>query len=124
MKQLDTTHVEYAAYFAHEINRAYCRSIGDNSQLSWEDAPEWQRNSAIDGVKFTLNDPESTPADSHANWYALKEREGWKYGPVKDPDKKEHPCFVPYDMLSVEQKTKDYLFQTVVRVIFGLPLLS
>jgi len=26
------------AKVCHEANRAYCESIGDNSQLSWEDA--------------------------------------------------------------------------------------
>lgn len=26
------------AKMAHEVNRAYCQSIGDNSQLPWEDA--------------------------------------------------------------------------------------
>ena len=31
------------AMVAHETNRAYCESIGDNSQPKWEDAPEWQK---------------------------------------------------------------------------------
>lgn len=39
---------------------------------------------------------------------------GWKYGPVKDPERKEHPCFVPYDGLPPEQRAKDYLFRAVV----------
>jgi hypothetical protein len=41
--------------------------------------------------------------------------DGWKYGPVKDPEKKEHPCFVPYDRLPTEQKAKDYIFGAVVK---------
>jgi hypothetical protein len=36
---------------------------------------------------------------------------------VKNPDAKEHPCFVPYDELPAEQRTKDYLFQAVVRAL-------
>lgn len=28
------------AQIAHEINKAYCESIGDTSQPSWEEAPE------------------------------------------------------------------------------------
>lgn len=31
------------AHVAHEVNRAYCQSLGDNSQPTWEDAPHWQR---------------------------------------------------------------------------------
>ena len=32
-------------------NRAYCQMIGDNSQSTWEDAPEWQKQSARKGVR-------------------------------------------------------------------------
>ena len=101
----------------HEVNRAYCNSIGDTSQPAWEDAPDWQRRSAIAGVEFTLANPDAKPSASHESWLAEKERDGWKYGPVKDPKKKEHPCFVPYDQLPAEQKSKDYLFQAVVRAL-------
>jgi hypothetical protein len=43
-----------------------------------------------------------------------KKAAGWIYGPVKDPEKKEHPCIVPYDQLPIEQRTKDYLFKAIV----------
>ena len=39
------------AKVAHEINLAYCESIGDNSQPTWELAPDWQKSSAINGVQ-------------------------------------------------------------------------
>lgn len=101
------------AQVAHEINKAYCESIGDMSQPSWEDAPDWQRASAIHGVDFHLNNPDATPSASHESWFKQKEQDGWKYGPIKDADKKEHPCFVPYDQLPTEQKSKDYLFRQI-----------
>jgi hypothetical protein len=66
-------------------------------------------------VKYTRENPAAAPSDSHNNWLAEKTANGWGYGPVKDPEKKEHPCFVAYDELPVEQRTKDYLFQAVVR---------
>ena len=105
---------EAIARVAHEINRAYCAAIGDNSQPSWEDAPDWQKNSAVAGVEFHLANPSAWPDHSHQSWLAVKEAEGWTYGPVKDAVRKEHPCFVPYDALPVEQKAKDYLFRAVV----------
>lgn len=102
------------AKVAHEINKAYCESIGDNSQPSWDEAPEWQRSSAINGVNFHLADPSASPSASHESWLKQKTEEGWKYGPTKNPETKEHPCFVPYDELPVSQRSKDFLFKQIV----------
>lgn len=98
---------------AHEANRAYCIAIGDNSQPSWDDAPGWQRSSAINGVAGALAG--ATPEQSHESWLAEKRATGWKYGPIKNPDTKEHPCFVPYADLPPSQRAKDDLFLAVVR---------
>jgi len=87
--------VESIAKVCHEANRAYCQSIGDMSQPAWEDAPEWQRASAIKGVEFARDNPSAPPSASHDSWLEEKRATGWKFGPVKDPEKKEHPCFVP-----------------------------
>ena len=103
----------------HNANRAYCEAIGDDSQVLWGQAPQWQKDSAIAGVRYHLDNPQSTPSDSHASWFAEKEKDGWSYGPVKDVDKKEHPCFVPYDELPVEQKAKDYIFTSIVKSYIG-----
>ena len=111
---------EQIARVTHEANRAYCRSIGDNSQPAWDDAPEWQRQSAINGVLFAFRNPAAPPSASHDSWLEEKRATGWKYGPVKDPEKKEHPCFVPYDELPLDQRLKDHLFQAVAKaLIFG-----
>lgn len=109
------------ARVAHEINRAYCDSLGDHSQPAWEDAPEWQRNSAIDGVNFHIANPAASPSASHDNWLADKRKDGWRYGTVKNPTAKEHPCFVPYDELPQEQRSKDYLFRAVVHSLIPHP---
>lgn len=102
------------AKIAHELNKAYCESIGDNSQPDWEDAPDWQKKSAINGVEFHLNNPNATPSASHESWLKQKTEEGWKYGKVKNPEMKEHPCFVPYSELPTEQKAKDYIFRQTI----------
>jgi len=102
------------AQVCHEANRAYCRAIGDDSQVPWEEAPGWQRDSAVSGVEFALDHPEATPSDSHEAWLAEKRADGWAWGNVKDPDTKRHPCFLPYDQLPIEQRLKDALFLAVV----------
>lgn len=103
------------ARFAHEVNRLYCALLGDNSQVPWEEAPEWQRYSAVLGVKNIEDNPLATPVDSHDCWLKQKVEEGWVYGPVKDPEAKTHPCMVRYEDLPAAQQTKDHLFITVVK---------
>jgi hypothetical protein len=115
-QQGGTMTTEQIAKVCHEANRAYCETLGDLSQPRWEDAPEWQRTSAIKGVEAARN-PLAKPSDSHDSWLAEKRSTGWKYGPVKDPAKKEHPCFVPYEELPIDQKAKDALFLAVARAL-------
>lgn len=106
--------VEEIARVCHEVNRAYCKSMGDMSQPQWNLAPEWQRASAIAGVETHLANPDITPEKSHEAWLAMKYADGWKYGSQKDPYRKEHPCMLPYAQLPAEQRAKDYLFKAVV----------
>ena len=104
------------AQVCHEANRAYCLGIGDLTQPAWRLAPSWQRESAINGVAFHLKNPGTTPEQSHENWLAEKAATGWKYGDIKDPDKKEHPCFRPYAELPEDQRIKDSLFSLICEV--------
>ncbi len=108
------------ARIAHELNRVYCEEMGDSSQLPWEDAPGWQRDSALKGVEFHVENPGSDGSASHESWLREKEAAGWVYGPVKDEGKKEHPCMVGYLELPLEQRVKDHLFSGVVDALRGL----
>jgi hypothetical protein len=114
--------IEQTARVCHEANRAYCISIGDASQSTWDDAPEWQRSSAIKGVEFHVSHLDvgikPSPSASHESWLAEKREAGWKYGPVKDADKKEHPCCVPYNDLPISQRLKDYIFAGIVEAVW------
>ena len=114
--------VEDVAKVCHAANRMYCQTLGDMSQPEWDQAPEWQKKSAIQGVEFHLQTLQKgskpIPSQSHENWLKEKWEEGWKFGPVKDPEKKEHPCMLPYDALPVEQKLKDYIFCAIVEAFY------
>ena len=112
--------IEIIAKACHEANRGYCQAIGDNSQKSWEDSPEWQRSSAMNGVRFHLENPDAGPSHSHECWLEEKRATGWKFGHVKDEALKEHPCFVPYDELPTEQKAKGYIFRSIVHSLAHL----
>ncbi len=107
--------IEQIAEVCHEVNRAYCESLGDKSQPAWKDAPDWQKNSVISGVQLHLNNPVLTPEDSHNSWLAEKVANCWVYGKIKNPEKKTHPCIVRYGELPTDQKAKDYIFSQIVR---------
>ena len=109
-----------AARTAHEVNRLYCCALEDFSQPQWERAPKWQTDSAIHGVKAIIENPNHPPSASHDAWLSEKQAAGWKYGPVKDPDKKEHPCMVPYEDLPIDQRMKDTIFLAVVKGVLGI----
>jgi hypothetical protein len=115
--------IDACARAAHEANRAYCIALGDYTQPNWGNSPDWQRVSARRCVEGVLRG--NTPEQSHESWLAEKAETGWKYGSVKDPDKKEHPCFVPYGDLPAAQKAKDHIFVGVVRAMAaGLGLVA
>ena len=105
---------EQIARVCHEANRGYCEAIGDSTQKSWTEAEQWQRDSAMRGVQFAQENPNAPASAQHEAWLADKIKDGWKYGAVKDPAKKEHPCCVPYDELPKEQRVKDQLFKSIV----------
>lgn len=107
------------ARVCHAANAEYCRSIGDNSQPEWDMAPSWQQDSARMGVQAIIDNPDQTPKMSHDSWRAQKVAEGWKWGPKKDPEKKEHHCMVDYSELPIEQRVKDYIFLGVVKAMLA-----
>jgi len=111
---------ESIAKMCHELNRAYCEAIGDDSQMPWAEAEQRQRDSAVTGVAFVLANPDADNSASHDNWLAEKLATGWVYGPVKDTTAKTHPCCVPYEDLPVEQQVKDALFKNTVETVRGM----
>ena len=115
---LSDDQIEAIACACHEVNRAYCELIGDNSQVAWADCPEWQRTSARHGIMRVYN--KSTPEELHQSWCAEKVADGWVYGDVKDAEAKTHPCLVPYSELPSEQRTKDHLFQMTASALIAV----
>ena len=111
--------VEIIAAACHQVNKAYCEGLGDRSQKSWNEAPDWQKESARVGVIGVLMNGNG-PEQSHESWLKQKEADGWVYGPIKNEATKTHPCMLPYDQLPEVQKRKDWLFvgtvQTLARI--------
>lgn len=110
--------IEQIAMICHQLNKNYCEAIGDTSQPNWSEAPDWQKKSAIDGVRFFLASRcQATPEESHASWMKAKLEDGWIHSDVKDAEKKHHPCLVPYKDLPQAQRIKDKLFTQTVKAL-------
>jgi cytochrome c1 len=118
-----TLTVEDIAKACHEVNRAFCASFNDPVPPPWDEAPDWQKQSVIAGVQNVMdNDADKekyvSARDNHDKWMERKLRDGWTYGPIKDPEKKQHPDLLPFDSLPKEQQAKDRLFLATVRGLY------
>jgi len=111
--------VEQAARVCHEALRAYSQTLGDDSLLPWGEAPEWQKESSRDGVRFQFAQfaagIESSASSTHDEWLRQRRAAGWKHGQHKDQKTRENPSLVPYEDLPLEEKLKDYLFAAICR---------
>lgn len=131
------TRIEILAAACHSAWYAYTvLALGEEGER-WARAPAWQQRSIREGVRFwddyvdahtqaVARGPREEvyamlAAASHDNWMNLKQVEGWVYGEVKDPEKKTHPCMVPYAELPEAQRKKD---EVVLQAYFAVrPLL-
>lgn len=107
-------YLERIARVCHQANKAFCEANGDNSQKDWEVAEAWQRESAMKGVAFRINNPTAGHDAQHNSWMKEKVDTGWVYGEVKDAEAKTHPCILPFEQLPRFQQRKDALFCTIV----------
>lgn len=119
MSKLNQEEVTAIAKACHQANKAWCEVNGDNSQKDWEEAEQWQRDSAIMGVNFRLENPTAGQDAQHNAWSKDKLADGWVYGEEKDAEAKTHPCLVPFNELPEFQQKKDALFCAVVDSLIG-----
>jgi len=111
-----------AAIAGHQVNKEYCESIGDMSQVDFGDAPDWQGESAVQGVCYAISSDFPSPEAMHENWMKVKIADGWVFGEVKDATAKTHPCMVPYDLLPEAQRKKDDHFRATIMASLGVDM--
>jgi len=113
--------IEHIAQVCHAANRelqVIQVTLGtpgytpDTLSRPWMLVEEWEKESALLGVKAALEG--ATPKELHSKWAANKIWEGWVYGEVKDSVAKTHPCLVEYDKLPQSELIKDYVFAGIV----------
>lgn len=109
--------IERIGRICHEANRALCEAYGDSSQVPWAEAPDWQHESTFQGIEFLQNNLQAGDGDLHEAWRQHKMTQGWVWGAVKNPERLEHPCMVPFHELSPTQQAKDRLFRAIVKAL-------
>ena len=117
---MDTPVEEFAAEVAHEVNRVYCKHIGDPIPPTWDLEDPKIKKGTILGATNAINGV--TPEESHNGWMRVRINDGWKYGTTKDVMRKIHPDLVPYKELPESQKAKNSLFIAVVNAAFRAAL--
>ncbi|MBI5774408.1 MAG: hypothetical protein HZA89_11780 [Verrucomicrobia bacterium] len=71
-----------------------------------------------------LNLTELLAENTHEVWARERIAQGWKFGPARNDEAKEHPCLVPYKDLPESEKTfdRDAALETIKTVLsLGLP---
>ena len=66
----------------------------------------------IDTTDVQLNEEimslcEQMAKNTHEVWSAGRIEQGWSYGECRDDEKKQHPCLIPYEQLSEQEKDFD-----------------
>lgn len=106
------------ARVVHESNRAYNVFLDDPApDPPWDALPDWHRGMIISRVQAILGGWGA--AEIHLDWVETMTALGWSYGPVKDPDRKTHPCLRRWEELPVWQRRKDELAVQVVWSLCG-----
>jgi len=113
-KSTPSLEVIQIAFVCHQANKAWCEANDDTTQKDWHGAEGWQRQSAIKGVEFRLENPNAGHDAQHNAWLEEKVNDGWVYCEIKDAEAKTHPCIIEFDKLPDFQKKKDALFCAIV----------
>ncbi|MBW3540294.1 MAG: Ryanodine receptor Ryr [Planctomycetes bacterium] len=59
---------------------------------------------------------------NHDVWARQRLKDGWSFGPVRNDDRKEHPCLVPY--ADLPESEKDYDRKTALEALKAIVALG
>lgn len=102
------------AAICHNANKMLCEVVGDASFADWSGAQGWQIQRSVESVKFILDNPIAPIEAGHDAWAEEMRAEGWKYGPVKDAEKKENPALAPFSELPPIDQARNQMFRAIV----------
>lgn len=81
----------------------------------WQERDDKFRNQFIDIInKYMYMDKLPTPEEAHESWVQSYYKMGWKYGNIRNTEKKTHPDLIPFEQLPQAEKDKDAIFLSFV----------
>lgn len=113
--KVDKEIIEKVARKAHDMWKFFTELVSDEKVPGWELAEDWQRETAISGVKAVISGASSDPKEEHDRWCKEKIGLGWKYGPEKDGNLKTHPCLVDFEDLPICKQGLDPILNWTMR---------
>lgn len=110
----DAEAIQRIAQVTHEAMRAWQKANGQAPAPPWSRAPKWMKESSVASVSWRLDNPNAPTSAQHDQWIAQKKTDGWRFGKMKDANKKTHPMMIPYRSLPLFERRKDALVNAVV----------
>lgn len=110
----DAQAIQIIARVTHEALRARQAANGQTPAPPWSRAPKWMKESSAASVAWRVANPNASASAQHEQWLDQKKKDGWRFGKVKDAQRKTHPMMVPYGQLPEVERRKDALVNAVV----------
>jgi hypothetical protein len=110
----DAEAIQRIAQVTHEAMRAWQKANGQAPAPPWSRAPKWMKVSSVASVSWRINNPNAPASAQHDQWIAQKKTDGWRFGKMKDANRKTHPMMIPYRSLPLFERRKDALVNAVV----------
>jgi hypothetical protein len=83
----------------------------------WPDRDEAFRTQFLGVIEMMCGPARKTsPEELHDDWVRAYEAMDWRYGPVRDPERKTHPDMVPFDQLEQREQDKDAVFVALCEI--------
>lgn len=112
----------------HESYRVLQFIEGGTLLPPWHEASQADVDSTVDSVQAVLAvltdeyvEPRALADYVHLKWCEQKRAAGWRYGPVRDNERKVHPLLVDFGGLSLLNQAKDILLVSIVQSLRPLP---
>jgi hypothetical protein len=75
----------------------------------------------VEVPRYLLDLADTLARNVHDTWAQERIRQGWQYGPERNDAQKLHPCLVPFEELSDNEKKYDYnTAMETIKVILGM----